>query len=100
MDYGLFDVHTSGNLEALNLPRGFRYNYTEAYGTRTMIDNLELNDVMRTKGFAKKVQNLMVGVKFTILFQMPERKKCVMCSDNYKSTAVRSSSRRGMQYEE
>ena len=100
MDYGLFDLHTTGRLEALALPRGFRYNATEAYNTRTMIDNLELNDVMRTTGFAKKVQNLMVGVKFTILFQMPEQKKCVMCDDNYKSTATRSSSRRGMKYEE
>lgn len=100
MDYGLFDVHTSGNLQALSLPRGFRYNYAEAYGTRTMIDNLEVNDVMRTKGFAKKVQNLMVGIKFTLLFQMPERKKCVMCNDNYRSTATSGGSRRGMKYEE
>jgi hypothetical protein len=100
MDYGLFDVHTSGKLQALNLPRGFSYNSAEAYGTRTMIDNLELNDVMRTKGFAKKVQNLMVGVKFTLLFQMPEQKKCVMCADNYKSSATSGGSRRGMQYEE
>jgi hypothetical protein len=98
MDYGLFDVHTSGNMQALKLPDS--YNYVEAYGKRTMIDAVEFNDVMRTKSFAKKVQNLMVGVKFTLLFQMPEQKKCVMCTDGYKSSARRGGSRRGMQYEE
>ena len=98
MDYGLFDLHTSGNSKGLTVPD--RYNATEAYNTRTMIDKVEMNEVMRTKGFAKKVQNLMVGVKFTLLFQMPEQKKCVMCYDNYRSSATSGGSRRGMKYEE
>ena len=97
-DYGLFDVHTSGNSQPLTTPKG--YDATTVHKTRTMIDNLEMNDVMRTKGFAKKVQNLMVGIKFTMLFQMPEQKKCVMCEDNYKSMATPSRDRGGVQYEE
>jgi hypothetical protein len=98
LDYGLFDVHTSGKVEPLKLPD--KYDVYAAHKTRTMIDNLELNDVMRTKGFAKKVQNLMVGIKFTILFQMPEQQKCVMCADSYKSIANPSRDSGGMQYEE
>jgi len=82
----------------LTTPKG--YDATTVHKTRTMIDNLEMNDVMRTKGFAKKVQNLMVGIKFTMLFQMPEQKKCVMCEDNYKSMATPSRDRGGVQYEE
>ena len=103
LDYGLLDVHTSGTKQALTMPDSYdvdRYSPNYVYNTRTMIDNVEMNDVMATEGFASKVQNLMVGVKFTVLFQMPEQKKCVMCDDNYKSTAAPRGGSRGMKYEE
>ena len=66
-----------------------------------MVDGLVLNDVMSTAGFASKVSNLFVGVQFTVLFQLPEEQKCVICNDGYTSS-VRSygGSSRGMQYEE
>jgi hypothetical protein len=40
-------------------------------------------------------------VKFTILFQMPEPGQCVICRDNYVSSARSyTGGRRGMKYEE
>ena len=99
VDYGLLDLHTKGNQQALITPTTYENNPDK--GPRSMVDNLVMNDVMSTSGFASKVNNLVVGLKFTILFQMPEEGKCVICSDSYTSS-VRNygRSRRGMQYEE
>ena len=97
VDYGLLDLHSKGTQEALITPSVYDINPN----TTTMVDNLVMNDVMSTAGFANKVTNLVVGLKFTILFQMPEEGKCVICADGYTSS-VRNfgGSRRGMQYEE
>ena len=51
-----------------------------------MINNLKVNEVMSTTGFASKVNNLMVGIKFTVLFQIPGTKQCVLCQDAYRSS--------------
>ena len=104
VDYGLLDVHTKGTLPALRLPESYDINPKSenyVYNTRTMVDNLVMNDIMSTNGFAKAVNNLMVGLKFTLLFHLPEPGKCVICQDSYRSS-VRSynGSRRGMKYEE
>ena len=104
VDYGLLDVHTKGTLPALRLPESYDINPESknyVYKTRTMIDNLVMNDIMSTNGFAKAVNNLVVGVKFTVLFQMPEPGQCVICRDNYRSSVrTYTGSRRGMKYEE
>ena len=103
VDYGLFDVHTNGTKKTIVFPERYDVDATSpnyVHGTRTMIDNLQMNDVMATEGFAKKVQNLMIGVKFTVLFQMPQQQKCVMCADGYQSTANPARGSRGMKYEE
>ena len=104
VDYGLFDVHTKGPQKALVLPGGYDINPESknyVYKTRTMIDNLQLNDIMSTEGFASAVNNLMVGLKFTILFHLPEQGQCVICRDGYQSSArSHSGSSRGMKYEE
>ena len=99
-DYGLLDLHTQKANDALIAPQTYD-NTPAGYKTTTMVDGLVLNDVMSTAGFASKVSNLFVGVKFTVLFQLPEEQKCVICNDGYRSL-VRSygGSRRGMQYEE
>jgi hypothetical protein len=97
VDYGLLDLHTRGAQQALITPAKYDINPN----TTTMVDNLVMNDIMSTEGFASKVNNLVVGLKFTVLFQLPEDGKCVICTDGYTSS-VRSygRSRRGMQYEE
>ena len=98
VDYGLLDLHTKGTTQQ---PLTTPSVYDPTPNATTMVDGLILNDVMSTAGFANKVNNLVVGVKFTVLFQMPEEGKCVICADGYTSS-VRSfgGSRRGMQYEE
>ena len=102
VDYGLFDLHTEGK-PLLVLPESYdtessSKNYV--YQTTTMVDNLQMNDIMATSGFAKAVNNLVVGLKFTILFQLPEPGTCVICRDAYRASTPRNSGRRGMKYEE
>lgn len=96
VDYGLLDLHNSRSLKGFTAPDS--YNAEAAYKTTTMIDNLTVNDIMSTQGFADKVNNLMVGIKFTVLFRLPEPGQCVICRDaylpNYKS------GRGGVKYEE
>lgn len=78
-DYGVLDLHKADYLESLTVPAA--YDAQAAYGTTTMVDGLTTNDVMSTTDFAKAVNNLMVGVKFTVLFELPKPKNCVICRD-------------------
>ena len=108
-DYGLIDIHNKGTLSPLKLPDLYdtdkthvdTYVYNPDGTNKCMIDNFGMNDVMSTNGFASVVNNLVVGIKFTVLFQMPEPGQCVICRDNYRSSVRHyTSSRRGMQYDE
>ena len=111
IDYGLTDIHNGGTNKGL-ITDGISYdtnplstNYV--YQTTTMINNLKTNDIMSTQiedasgkvtPFAKSVNSFMIGLKFTILFQLPEPGQCVICRDGYRSS-IRS--RRGrLKYEE
>jgi len=99
VDYCVLDMHKEvKDQQSLTTPTV--YDAQSAYGTRTMIDGLTTNDIMSTDGFAKSVNNLMVGLKFTVLFQLPEAGQCVICRDAYRSSATRGGGRRGMKYEE
>ena len=104
VDYGLLDLHTKGTQEALITPSVYDTDPGSpnfVYNTTTMVDGLTMNDVMSTRDFASKVNNLVIGLKFTVLFQMPESGKCVICADGYNSSVrSRGNSRRGMKYEE
>ena len=97
VDYGLLDIHKDRGLNFFTAPD--HYNAEEAYQTTTMVEGLEMNDLMSTSGFAAAVKNLVVGLKFTVLFQLPEPGKCVICRDAYRSS-VRSGRGGGMKYEE
>jgi len=99
VDYGILDVHYDLDGSALGTPKTYTIDPTKK--TNPMIDNLVMNDIMSTRGFASKVTNLIVGLKFTVLFQLPKEGECVICKDGYRSLARRrGSGRRGMQYEE
>ena len=110
VDYGLTDMHSSGNNPGFIAPGVYDCNPSSdayVYRTTSMIDNLQVNDIMSTSKttatgdvvpFAKSVNNLMVGLKFTILFQLPQEKACVICRDAYRSS-VRGR-RGGVKYEE
>jgi len=98
VDYGILDIHKDRGMAFFTAPT--YYDAVEAYGTTTMVDNLEVNDLMSTSGFAKAVNNLLVGIKFTVLFQLPEAGKCVICRDAYRNSARNGGRSRGMKYEE
>ena len=107
IDYGVLDFHKAGVNDFFSAPD--YYDPVTTYKATTMIDNLEVNDIMSTQSkdennnvvpFAKSVNNLMVGLKFTVLFQLPEAGKCVICRDAYRSSASGRGGRRGMKYEE
>ena len=100
VDYGLMDLHKAGTEQALIAPTGYNTGETyPVYNTTSMVDNLVMNDIMSTEGFAASVNNLMIGLKFTILFQMPEAGQCIICRDAYRSSA-RTGRRGGVKYEE
>ena len=118
MDYGLLDVHYHrdqlplGTYNPANhsqiLPLNndnISYNSGSTYPvykTYSMVDNehLVMNDIMSTTNFASVVNNFVIGLKFTILFQLPEPAHCVLCQDSYRSSAKSYGSGRGLQYEE
>ena len=114
VDYGLMDIHYNREQLALGvrnpdnpdqiLPIEGNLSYNSGvtspvYKTNSMVDNLVMNDIMSTTGFAASVNNLVVGLKFTILFQLPESGQCVICRDSYQSS-VKSYGGRGVQHEE
>ena len=114
-DYGLTDLHYSMDKVALGavnpadkngdpMPLDkLQYNNgitLPVYKTTSMVDYIVMNDIMSTSGFAKTVKNLVVGLKFTVLFQMPEKGQCVICQDAYRSSSFRPGRGRGVKYEE
>lgn len=102
LDYGLGDIHTQHLNEGFVAPSLYDTNpgsQAYVYNTTSMVDNLKVNDLMSTTNFAKKVTNLVVGIKFSVLFQLPENEKCVICRDAYGSSVRRGRSG-GVQYEE
>ena len=101
VDYGLMDLHIKDNQSALIAPAAYNNGDTyPVYNTTSMVDNLVMNDVMSTEGFASSVNNLMIGLKFTILFQMPEPGECLLCRDAYLGTRKSGRSRAGVKFEE
>lgn len=75
-DYGLPDIHQRGSKEF--------FTWTDAIIDHDCLNYIGMNDVLSTNRAPKAVNNLLVGVKFTILFQLPERKNCVICRDGYR----------------
>ena len=103
IDYGIPDIHTTRTLEPFATPTLYDTNPSSenyVYNTRTMLDNTRMNDLMSTNGFASKVNSLMIGLKFTVLFQLPETGRCLLCYDAYKSLVHPRGGSRGMKYEE
>ena len=99
-DYGLLDIHTAPQPGTLvqDFTTPSVYNAIEAYNKKTMVNDLKVNDIMSTTGFASKVNNLVVGLKFTILFQLPEKLPCTICRDAYGLRPIPRSGR--LKYDE
>ena len=100
VDYGLLTMHKAGTEPILQTP--MLYDTRPAspdyvYNSTSMVDKVLLNNIITTSGFASAVHNFVVGVKFTVLFQLPEPGQCVICREN----ARQSGARRGrLKYEE
>ncbi|MBR1808970.1 MAG: hypothetical protein IJ776_06255 [Paludibacteraceae bacterium] len=76
VDYGILNMHKKGNNDDISLP--------QTYSTGEM-QNITINHIFSTKAAAEsKVNNLMVGIKATYLFQLPEKRGCVICRDAYR----------------
>ena len=73
VDYGLLDIHNAQNKVAIAFPTDF---------TDTQVPEPIVADILSTADVAKAVKNLFVGVKFTILFEMPTPGHCVICRDS------------------
>ena len=116
-DFGIFDWRSKNN-GGYDFEGMVNKNYVEdlfvfnenenaylpnpnATGT-DMIDGVFLQDIMQTKSYGKvvkSVHNLFVGIKFTVLFELPLPKQCVICHDSYRSI-YKSGRGRGVKYEE
>lgn len=88
-DYGLFDIHFARSNQALSVPSDIQISTpalaparVAANATPNMLDGVRVTDILSTKDAAKKVQNLMVGVKFAVYFTMPDKRHCVVCQDH------------------
>lgn len=76
-DYGLLDIHKAAAMSAIETPLSYNRN--------DMISEVKVNDILSTSNAASSVHNLFVGVKFTVLFELPEKGKCVICKDYNRS---------------
>lgn len=110
VDFGVtgFTQWSNDNPKAL-------YGYPSEYDTeKDMTSGLKIYDLMSAKdylpaserpasegdGITKAISvghNVMVGLKFTVLFQIPVKGKCVHCHDNYSPSSWRG---RRVHYEE
>ena len=70
-DYGFLDRHNPSDLESITLPTSF--------DAGSMADGITVNNILSTNQVHGKVNNLLVGIKFTVLFKLPEASKCVIC---------------------
>ncbi len=78
-DYGLLDLHTAGDKALITTP--------STYNADDMLSGIQTNDILSTTKAAGSVKNLFIGVKFTILFELPQSGTCLMCRDGYRSSA-------------
>ncbi len=46
------------------------------------LDGLQVNHLLSTNSITKAVNNLMVGIKFTALFELPSKRNCVICRES------------------
>lgn len=81
-DYGLLDLHRSGESPLMHVP--------SQYETAMPLKGVKATDIMSSKEMADlggQFRSLMIGVKFTVLFRVPEKKACVICKDSpFRST--------------
>lgn len=86
VDYGLLDIHKAQNKIAVQFPAEVLAEAPHPI----------VADILSTSNIAKAVNNLFVGVKFTVLFELPAPGTCVLCRDGhlpFKSSGSKGRSR-------
>ena len=82
-DYGVLDIHRVGTEPLLKVPDFGKVYPNEAAGFDPFKDivttDVMSSDMMKTAKAA--FYPLTLGVKFTMLFQLPEKKSCVICRE-------------------
>ncbi len=73
-DYGVLDLHQAQNNNAADILSSDLTNAQSA---------IQMHDILSTSNAASAINNLLVGIKFTVLFQMPTRGNCIICRDAY-----------------
>ncbi len=88
-DYGLLDMHQKEKNDNITFPT--------AYSSDTeKMKEITINHIFSTKAATNPVNNLMLGIKATYLFQLPTRGVCTVCRDAYRGASPsRSSKGRG-----
>jgi len=73
-DYGIIDIHRPGSKPAIQLP--------STINTANALEGITYTDILSTENVCDEVHPFMIGLKFTVLFQMPNKKRCVMCEES------------------
>ena len=71
VDYGIMNLVDKGNKDILVVPS----NFSDA----NLENGVEINDILSTSARQGNVNDLCVGLKFTALFPLKEKKPCVIC---------------------
>ncbi|MBR1564174.1 MAG: hypothetical protein IJ650_02380 [Paludibacteraceae bacterium] len=80
-DYGLLNMNKPGDNENITLPK--------SYSADGMQD-ITINHIFSTKLAAdSRVNNMMIGLKATYLFQLPQKRACTVCRDAYRAHSGR-----------
>lgn len=75
-DYGVLDAHKAGSSPLLHVPA--------TYNVENPTQGVVATDVMTSaemQALHGQFRPFMVGVKFTMLFRLPEKKACVICKE-------------------
>ena len=73
-DYGVLDLHQAQTCSAVDVT---------SQNVGGSENALQMHNILSTENVASAVNNLLVGIKFTVLFELPQTKGCVICRDGY-----------------
>ena len=72
-DFGLLDIHQKGSDDPIKLPTTFN--------SEDMQSSIRLTDLLSSSAAENAVRSLTIGLKYTYLFRLPDKKACVICKD-------------------
>ena len=86
-DYGLLNIHSSVVTDDSKAGQYPATKCTTTVGDYTVGPDMEFIDILNSSEVVNPVHKLFVGVKFTVLFELPKSKGCTICRDSQISTA-------------